>query len=256
MRLGISTGIQTSLGVGISPTGSVTVAQQMTTTSGGIVWDEIWPGVKESVGTNAHTMTEQTGASENNATTGLVSGNNISEVAFNIPDASATAAYDCTDNTIGDPGSSTLYLMVVKLENTNPGATLTHFGKRRKSGDFGGIEVTTATSGQPTARIDVGAGAGVTAACTTDHYDGNWHVIAVLVDQNAGNISIASETDSQVDTAFSTSLETNTEVLTLGEHRLDSAQGEYALFAIATGAQVEGVNIKTLCDNFATQMIV
>lgn len=221
----------------------------------GLTFDQVWPGVVTGQGANAHDLVAQGGALDNQSTSGLKAGNGISEVAFALPDDDPDQGFDCTDSTIGDPGTSTLYLIVVELENTNPGATLTHWGKRRKSGDFGGVVCTTATGGTPLARIDVGTGAGVTASLSTDHYDGNWHTIAVLVDQNAGTISIASETDAAASTAFTSDVETNTEVLTLGEHRLDSAQGNYALFAVAQGAQVEGLDIKTLCDDVHAEMV-
>lgn len=221
----------------------------------GLTFDQVWPGVVQSLGSNPHLFVAQGGATDGNATSGLVAGNGISELAFSLPDGDPDQGFDCTDNTIGDPGTSTLYLFVVELENVNPGATLTHFGKRRKSGDFGGIVCTSATNGRPTAQLDVG-GSTASAALTSDHYDGNWHTIAVLVDQNAGQVSIASESVAQVNAAFTSSLESNTEVLTIGEHRLDSAQGEFALFAVATGAQVEGLDIKTLCDNVQAAMVV
>lgn len=238
--------------------GPLTQAQQLSALCQGVVFRELYCGTAVNVAATsplASLLVEQTGATQAIATTGLVAGNGISEVAFNFPDNSATAAYDAPNDTIGDLDESLLIVMLVRAPVTNPGGTRTFFGKREKAGNFAGYEVVCATSGAPSATLDTGV-ASTSAALTGDHFDGLWHCYSYKINITALTHNLTSDLSTSGDVAYVSGTEDNTEVFTVAQHRLNSLQFEQAFIGLAYGPQVESVNQATLCSNVVAHMVV
>ena len=197
----------------------------------GITIDHGWAGVKESImDTGGHDLTlgGATPATDGNSTTGLVAGNGVSEVAFNVAESTSDSAA-ATTLTVAKPVAATASLWGVLFKAAAQSATRNLFGWRDGAPNYAGAEAQLTTSGTFTGRYDWSSG-DFAWTIAGDHCDSEWHLILILDKQPATDVIIGTDLTGAASKGTSAGVATSTtQMFSLGAARITSFGGEIAL---------------------------
>jgi hypothetical protein len=219
-----------------------------------VAWQGIYAGSTIDLGDVGHDLTLVGDAAENAATTGLVAGNGISEVAIVTTEADATDdAAAASDNDVMRSTATSLLLLVGFKSDQLPAAGKSLIGHRVTSSPFAGWEVAITTGGAVFVRYDWGA-ADAAITLVGDHCDDEWHWFTMLVDATALDIECETDLDTNVPVAIAAVSDAAVNGA-IGSQRLVAMNLETAIAVWRRAADVEGTDLGALIASVDAAMV-